>query len=381
MSLRTKRIQVSAIKQLPVIASTMTDTISLGQGIPDMPTPGYIRDGVIELLKNDVSIGKYSLQPGVPQLKQVLGERLGVNPDTELFITAGAMEALAAGLLSIIDPGDEVIVFDPGYAGHIEQIKLADGVPVFVPLQEQNSWAVDLVALALAITPKTKAILFCQPANPTGHILSDNELRIIITLAQQHNLSIISDETYDFLVYDNKTYRSLLNFPEIRDRLIVTKSFSKQYAMTGWRVGYMVAPADIIQEALKVHDAVVICAPTISQQAALIALTGKPYPSDPDIKQLLAERRDVMCAELDKLPDLFIYQKPIGAYYVLAKYLKTNLSSWDFVLKLLRDTGVITIPGSAFGPCGEGHIRLSFGGTPADIQEAFKRIKLWNTTL
>ncbi|EKD79471.1 MAG: aminotransferase, class I and II [uncultured bacterium] len=151
--------------------------------------------------------------------------------------------------------------------------------------------------------------------------------------------------------------------------------------MTGWRVGYAVGPTDVIQEALKVHDATVICAPTISQYAALIALTGTPYQDDPDIKQLLTERRQVICEELDQLPDLFRYEKPAGAYYILARYLKTNLSSWDFCLKLLRDTGVITIPGSAFGPRGEQHIRFSFGGKPEEIQEAFKRIKQWNQTL
>lgn len=365
MSLRTQRMQVSAIKQLPIIASRMTDTISLGQGIPDIPTPGYIRDGIIELLRTNENIGKYSLQPGLPELKQVLGKQLGVNPDTELFITAGAMEALAITLLSLVNPGDEVIVFDPGYASHIEQIKLADGVPVFTQ----------------TVTARTKAILFCQPANPTGHILSDEELKTIIDLARKNDLYIISDETYNFLVYDNKSCRSLLEFPEIRQRVIVIKSFSKQYAMTGWRVGYLIAPPDIIEEALKVHDAMVICAPTISQYAALIALTGKPYPDDPDIKQLLAERRDIICRELDQLPDLFRYQKPDGAYYILARYLKTNLSSWKFCLKLLHDTGVVTIPGSAFGPQGEHHIRFSFGGTPKDIQRAFERIKQWNTTL
>lgn len=371
MSLRTQRIQVSAIKQLPVIASTMTDTISLGQGIPAVPTPGYIRDGVIELLNKQPEIGQYSLQPGLPMLRAELAKRLQRDVE-EICITAGAMEGLMATLFSIVDPGDEVIVFDPGYASHIEQIKLADGVPVFIP---------NVAALASAITKKTKAIVLCQPANPTGKILSATEMQTIVRLVIANQIYLISDETYDFLVYDNLPYQSFLSVPDLSDRLIVTKSFSKQYAMTGWRVGYVVAPVEIIQEIFKVHDATVICAPTISQYAALIALTGTPYPNDPDIKQLLMERREVICAELDQLPDLFSYQKPQGAYYILAKYLKTNLSSWDFVLKLLRDTGVIAIPGSAFGPSGEGHVRFSFGGTPNDIRAAFTRIKQWNQTL
>lgn len=372
MSQRTQRIQVSAIKQLPVMASTLADTISLGQGIPDVPTPGYIRDGVIELLQQNEAIGKYSLQPGLPALKTELAKRLR-RSEQEFFITVGAMEGLATAILSIVDPGDEVIVFDPGYASHIEQIKLADGVPVYLPY--------NLNKLADAVTSKTKAIMLTHPVNPTGYVFSEQELSTICTVAQQSDLWIITDETYDFLVYDNVPYRSLLTFPEIQDRLVVTKSFSKQYAMTGWRVGYVIAPPGMIQEMLKVHDAVVICAPTISQYAALIALTGTPYPDDPDIKNILAERRDVMCVELGQLSDLFQYRKPQGAYYILAKYLKTNLSSWDFCLKLLRDTGVITIPGVAFGPRGEGHIRFSFGAAPRQIKEAFKRIKQWNQTL
>jgi aminotransferase len=371
MSKRTASIQVSAIKQLPVIASQLPNTISLGQGIPDVPTPGYIRDGVIELLRTTVDVNKYSLQPGLPALRQTLAERLQRSVD-EICITAGAMEGLLSTLFSVIDPGDEAIVFDPGYASHIEQIKLADGVPVFVP---------NCAALAAAITNKTKVIIVCQPGNPTGAVLSAADLKLISDLAIQHNLVIISDETYDFLVYDNVPYSSLLTIPEIQDRLVVTKSFSKQYAMTGWRVGYVVAPIAIIQEIFKVHDANVICAPAISQYAALIALTGQPYPDDVDIKQVLTERRAVICAELDLLPDLFSYEKPQGAYYILAKYLKTNLSSWDFCLKLLYETGVITIPGSAFGPSGEGHIRFAFGGKPSDIQQAFERIKQWNKTL
>ncbi|EKD78713.1 MAG: hypothetical protein ACD_41C00288G0004 [uncultured bacterium] len=371
MSVRTERIQVSAIKQLPVIASTMADTISLGQGIPDVPTPGYIRDGIIELLRTHPDIGKYSLQPGLSALRSELAQRLQCFID-EICITVGAMEGLMATLFSMIDPGDEVIVFDPGYASHIEQIKLADGVPIFVT---------DCAALAAAITTKTKAIIVCQPGNPTGKILSLAELQTISALAMKYNLVIISDETYDFLVYDDLPYQSFLTRPEIRDRLIVIKSFSKQYAMTGWRVGYVVAPPLVIQEIFKVHDATVICAPTISQYAALIALTGTPYADDPNIKELLADRRDVICTELDQLKDLFSYQRPQGSYYILARYLKTNLSSWDFTLKLLNDTGVITIPGSAFGPHGEQHIRFSFGGTPEKIKEAFKRIKQWNTSL
>jgi aminotransferase len=185
------------------------------------------------------------------------------------------------------------------------------------------------------------------------------------------------DETYDFLVYDDVPFFSLTSFPEIKEQIVACYSFSKQYAMTGWRVGYMYAPSPIIDQALKVHDAVVISAPTISQYAALAALTHKVQSSaGEEIREILARRRALVCSRLERLMDLFSFVKPDGAYYVLPRYLKTELNSTDFSMKLLHEAKVITVPGRAFGPNGESHIRLSYGGTEEEINLAFDRIEL-----
>lgn len=394
-SQKVLNIDVSLIKQMPVKAHKLVlegkfqkdDILSLGQGIPSMKTPKYIRDAVIEQLQDDDKICKYSLQPGVPELKKAVADDLEkkskrkIDPESEIFISAGAMEALIVGMTAIIKKDEEVILADPSYASHIEQVVFAQGKPVYLPLDPNNNWEFNIDTLKSKITKKTKAIVICNPANPTGTIFSKEKLDHIAKLAIENDLFVFADETYSYLVYDNHPFTSLIEYPELKDRLIYTYSFSKEYAMTGWRVGYMYAPKFIIDQCLKVHDALVICAPTISQYAALAALTKKPYKNDPDMIEIYNKRRKLMCKYLDKLNDLFSYQSPTGAYYILVKYLKTDLNSLDFCMKLLEEIGVIAIPGSGFGPNGEGHIRLSFCATEEDIKKAFERIKKWNKTL
>lgn len=383
---RVRDIQVSAIKRMPLVARNVPGAISLGQGIPSIPTPLYIRRKVIELLSSQPAIGKYSLQPGLPELKTVIADRLSaridapVNPDEQIFISAGAMEALFAALVSIVETGDEVLLFDPSYASHIEQVLFSGGVPVFVPLAGERGWALDIEQVRSKITPKTKAIVICNPVNPTGKVFSRAELQSLASLAREFGLVVIADETYDFLVYGDLRFTSLLDFPEIREQTIACYSFSKQFAMTGWRVGYMYAPQAVIEQALKVHDAAVICAPTISQYAAYAALTERSDEPE-DLRTILDRRRNLACDRLDRLKDLFSYVRPDGAYYLFVRYLKTDLDSEQFAMKVLEEAKVITIPGRAFGPHGEGHIRLSYGGTEEEITLAFDRLEQWNKTL
>jgi aminotransferase len=385
---RVNQIAVSAIKQMPLFARAVPDAVSLGQGIPSLATPDYIREYVIEALKSDDKIGKYSLQPGMPQLNKAIAlaveARAGrpVDENREVFTAAGAMEALFAAIVSLIDSGDEVLLFDPSYASHIEQVVFAGGAPVYVPLHEEDGWALCVDTLKRSITPRTKAIIVCNPGNPTGKVFTEGELNAIVSVCAEHNLWVITDETYDFLVYDNAPYVSLTRFNEIKDRTIACYSFSKQFAMTGWRVGYMYAPAAVIDQVLKVHDAVMIAAPTVSQYAALAALAITP-PNDgrESLCDILKRRRDLTCERLRNLRDLFSFVEPKGAYYVLPRYLKTNLTSHEMALKILHEARVITIPGRAFGPGGEGHIRLSFGAAEDEINVAFDRIERWNRTL
>jgi len=395
ISHQVKNIEISLIKQMPIKAHKLVlegklkqkDIVSLGQGIPSMATPRYIREAVIKQLKTDDKICKYSLQPGVPELKQAIAKKLTkkanrpVDAEKEIFISAGAMEALAVGISTVVQKGDEVILADPSYSSHIEQVLFAGGKPVFVPLDANNNWEFDIAKLKQKITKKTKAIIICNPSNPTGTILAKKTLDQIAKIAVQNDLFVFADETYSYLTYKKSPFISLLEYPKLKDKLIYTYSFSKEFAMTGWRVGYMYAPSFVINECLKVHDAFVICAPTISQYAALAALTQKPHKGDVNMVKIFDKRRKLMCKYLDELPDLFSYQEPKGAYYILVKYLKTKLKSLDFALKLLEEAGVITIPGSGFGPSGEGHIRLSFCAPEADITKAFDKIKKWNKSL
>ncbi|HVN25234.1 MAG TPA: pyridoxal phosphate-dependent aminotransferase [Syntrophorhabdales bacterium] len=389
ISKRVAQITVSAIKQMPVLASKVPGAVSLGQGIPSFGTPAFVTDAVIRALREDERIGKYSLQPGMPELKAEIATHLhrtrgiSVDPEKELFISCGSMEALAGAISALVDRGDEVIVPSPNYASHIEQILFAEGVPVFVPLLEEEGWRIDIAGMKKAVTPRTKAILICNPMNPTGAAFSSEEIRGIAELAIEQDLFVITDEAYDFLVYSPLRHTSLTAIPELKERLIAAFSFSKMYCMTGWRVGYMYAASRFIDQVLKVHDAFAICAPTVSQYAALAALratNGHDGEGDRFIQELVAAldaRRHLACARLDRLSSLFSYQKPQGAYYVFPRIVPGSLKSMDLALRLLYEAKVISVPGNGFGPSGEGHIRFSFGGTEEEISEAFNRIENW----
>ena len=379
---KVKDIEVSLIRYMPVLASKVPEAVSLGQGIPSFELPEYIREKLIEALQSQKNINKYSLEPGMPILKEEVAKYLErtkgvkIDPEKEICITKGAIGGLFCTISTIVERGDEVILLTPAYEPHIEQLKFAEGKPIFVPLIEKESWKPDIEAIESAITQKTKAIIICDPSNPTGSIFEKEGLEKIAELARKNDLFIITDETYDFLIYENKKHLSLLSLPEIRDRVIACFSFSKKYAMTGFRVGYVIAPEKILNEILKVHDESTICAPTPSQYAAFYALTG-PQDYVEKFKEEFTKRRELICQRLDRLPDLFEYQKPMGAYYVFPK-VKLAIKSLEFSKKLLYEAGVVTIPGIAFGPSGEEHARLSFAGEEKEINEAFDRIeKCW----
>ncbi len=382
ISRRVQQITISAIKEMPLLASRLKGCVSLGQGIPSFPTPPHIVDAVCRAMRDLPESGKYTLGPGMVRLRESISEALkrekGVHadPDRELCITVGAMEGLSAAILTVVDRGDEVILPSPNYASHIEQVLLAEGVPVFVPLKSEN-WQLDVEAMRRAVTPRTRAVILCNPHNPTGANFREQDLRALAALAVEHDLFVIADETYDFLTYDGEPHFSLAPLPELKDRIIATYSFSKKYAMTGWRVGYVYACEGLLDQIMKVHDAVAICAPTVSQVAALAALEG-PQECVAQIRAALEHRRDLMCSRLDRLSDHFRYVKPRGAYYLMARSLIEGASSsMTLALRLLNEARVITIPGAAFGPEGENHIRFSFGGHEEEIQEALDRVERW----
>ena len=240
---KIKKCPVSAIKELNMRGLDNKGSISLGQGVPSEPTPAYIRERVAQYLKNEETIGRYAPQPGLTKLRVAIAEwqnslyRKVKLKKENVLVTVGGMEGLFATCTAFLNPGDEVLLFDPSYASHIEQVILAGGTPVYVPLSFENNWSFDVDELKKKISKKTKALVLCNPSNPTGKVFSREEVTALVTLAKKYKFVIIADETYAFLTY-NKKNTSILEFPEIFDQLIVCTSFSKQFAMTGWRIGY-----------------------------------------------------------------------------------------------------------------------------------------------
>lgn len=380
ISQRARNIIISPIKEIALLASTMPDVVHFAWGIPHVATPLHIREALREALLTDVALGQYSPTLGLPALRQAVAQKLQeqfditVDPNTELVISAGAMEMLMVALQVVVNPGDEVIIANPSFASYLEQITLAGGVPKFLPLVEDRNWQMDLTALPGLITSKTKAILLCSPNNPTGTIFTQTELDAIAATVLKHNLILITDEPYHFLTYDGAHCPTLVNDERLKYNRISCFSFSKEYAMTGYRVGYVYAEPGMIRQLLKVHDNTLVSAPRPSQIAALAALQGD-QTCVKDLRDTLQRRRDVMCQQLDDMKQWFSYVKPHGSYYVLAKFLPVGVNDVQLALDLLYGANVAVVPGSAFGPAGAGHLRLCFGCTEADIIKGMERIK------
>ena len=380
LSRRVCNISPSATKQMAILAADIGGCVSLGQGVPSFATPPHVVEAVIKALRGDPGSGQYSLQTGMPALRKRIAQYMldekdvEVDPESEICVTVGGMEALLATVMTVVDEGDEVILPSPTYASYIEQIQLAGGIPVFVPLT--STWGLDLAAISEAVTAKTRAIMICNPGNPTGTVFSNAEIIALCELAVAYDFVVITDEAYDYMVYDGKAPLNPLSIDAFRNNVISVSSLSKKYALTGWRVGWVAAAGMWMEQIMKVHDATAICAPTPSQFAALAALDGE-QECVAGMRDALVKRRDLCCARLDRLQKYFSYVPPKGAFYVMAKYLFPAASSQEVATRLLEEAKVITIPGGAFGQGGEGHLRLSFGGESAVINEAFDRMEQW----
>lgn len=383
---RVQSIKISATKMMPMLAARCDagkadpaeHCVSLGQGVPSFAPPGHVVEAVCQALRSDPAASKYSLQPGMPALRQAVAEHLHAakglrtNPDTETAVTVGAMEALLMAVLTLADTGDEVIVPAPCYPSHVEQVLLAGAKPVFAPCDPAD-WLLDPADVERLVTERTRAVILCNPSNPTGAVQDLDRIRGLAAVAERHGLAVITDETYDSLVYDGPEPISIATLPGMAERCVLVGSFSKTYALTGWRVGYCRAPRELMDEMLKVHDCTAICAPAPSQVAALAALTG-PQDAVAQMREELGRRRDLACKRLDGMGRHFSYVRPAGAFYIMARYLFTDEPSQELAERLVREAGVITIPGGAFGPGGEGHLRLSFGGAREELETAFDRL-------
>jgi len=376
---RVRQIRKSAIHEMTELSKEIDDVAFLSWAKPTSDTPEHIKNAAIEAIKKGLT-GGYSPSEGLDALRKEIAIKLRRDncidaTASQILVTVGAIEGLAAAVMAVIDPGDEVIMPSPTYSTHIRQVRIASGVPKLVPLIENEGFALDVEAMKQAISPRTKAIMFCSPNNPTGTVFSENKLRQLAAIALENNLMIITDEAYEYFVFDDRKHFTIASMPEMRRNVISCFTFTKTYAMTGWRVGYLHADDECVSQIKKAHIPFAICAPVVSQYAALAALTG-PQDCVHEFKEHYLSARDLMCERLDELQDILVYQKPGGSYLMFPRILvDEGKDSTSFCKRLLREAKVSTTPGIAFGPTGESHMRLSFCVPEATINKAFDRIE------
>ncbi len=365
----------SGIRRFFDIAAQMEDCISLGVGEPDFVTPWHIREAAIWAIEKGFTT--YTSNYGLFTLRQRIAahlrNRYGVQyaPENEILVTVGVSEGLDIAMRALLNPGDEVVFFEPSYVSYAPCVLFAGGKPVAAPTDYRNGFQPGVEQLREAITPRTKAILLCYPSNPTGTVASRQVLEAVVRLAVEHDLFLVSDEIYDRLVYDTQ-HTCVASLPGAQERTILLGGFSKSYAMTGWRIGYACAPAPIIEMMMKVHQYTTLCAPIAAQKAAEEALER----GEPEVERMRREydRRRLLIVE--RLNDIGLEcVPPQGAFYVFPSIRCTGLSSEQFTEQLLWEERVAVVPGNVFGASGEGHVRLSYATSLPRIEEALQRIE------
>lgn len=368
-------IPPSGIRKFFDIVSEMEGAISLGVGEPDFDTPWHVRDAGIRSLE----MGKtfYTSNAGLKELKQeicnYLKRRMQVEYDynTEVMVTIGGSEAIDAALRAMLDPGDEVLIPQPSYVSYVPCTILAGGVPVVIELEEKDQFRLTREKLLEKITDKTKVLVLPFPNNPTGAIMEREDLEAIAKVVEEKDLFVISDEIYAELTYKKK-HMTIASLPGMRERTVLINGFSKAYAMTGWRIGYACAPALILKQMLKIHQYAIMCAPTTSQYAAVEAVKN----GDADIEEMKRsydERRRYLLKEFRSLGmDCF---EPYGAFYMFPSIKRFHMTSEEFATRLLREEKIAIVPGTAFGDCGEGYLRVSYAYSLEDLKRAIRRIR------
>lgn len=369
----------SGIRKFFDIVQTMPDAISLGVGEPDFVTPYHIRNAAINSLLDGET--QYTSNWGLLSLRKEISMylqqryQLTYNPNDEVLVTVGASEGIDLSLRVLLNPGDEVIVPEPSYVSYAPGVVFAGGVPVAAPTTAANNFVLTPEALKAVITPKTKAIILPYPNNPTGAVIGREALQRLRNVIVEHDILVISDEIYSELCYSEQGHVSIASLPEMRERTIVLNGFSKAFAMTGWRVGYICGPAAFIDVMCKVHQYTILCAPRQGQVAAEQALKQSREDGFQDVlmmRQSYDHRRRLMVkAFRDMGLDCF---EPLGAFYVFPSIAKTGLTSDDFCERLLREKKVAAVPGTAFGASGEGHIRCCYATALDKLSEALSRM-------
>ena len=370
-----EQIPFSGIRKFFDIVNEMEDVISLSVGEPDFQTPDNVREAAIEAIKQGKT--KYTANVGMIELRQTVAEHvkkrhgLDYDPKKQIVMTIGGSEGVDVSLRAVINPGDEVLVIEPCYVSYRPGILMAGGVPVTIRTKPENDFRLQPEELLDKITTKTKALLFNYPTNPTGAIMERGDLAKIAPILIKNDILVITDEIYGDLTYGGRTHASIAEFPGMYQNTILINGFSKAYSMTGWRLAYVCGPEDIMRAYSKIHQYVVMSAPTISQYAGIEALKN----CDESIEKMREEydrRRIVMLSGLRSLGlDCF---EPLGAFYMFPSIKKTGLKSDEFCEKLLFESKVAVVPGNAFGECGEGFIRCSYAYSIESIERALERM-------
>lgn len=379
LSERIHRVAPSAIRRFFDIAATMENVISLGIGEPNFVTPAPILQAGLESIRQGDTA--YTSNAGVLELRESVAEMLHrryggpvYDGEKEVLITVGVSEAMYLAMQAILDPGDEVIVPQPCFVSYTADVILAGGTVVDVPTYAANDFVVTPEQIEAAITPRTKALLIGYPCNPTGAVMNRQELTAIARVVEQHDLLVISDEIYDRLVYSNHEHVMFASLPGMAERTIHLGGMSKDYAMTGWRIGYAAGPADLLGAMRKIHQYLIMSAPTAGQAAALVAFTDPA--AELAVQEMVASydaRRRLIVNGLNEIGlDCF---EPKGAFYAFPSVRRTGMDEHEFAEKLLLEEQVAVIPGSAFGKGGEGHVRCAYAASQENIEIALERMQ------
>jgi aminotransferase len=374
LSATVASLKPSGIRRFFDLAASMEGVISLGVGEPDFVTPWRVREACIASLERGYT--SYTSNAGLIELRReihkYLEERFAVSyhPETEMLITVGASEAIDIALRAIVDPGDEVLVVEPCYVSYEPVIRLAGGVPVFLHTRAEQSFKLTPEELEAHITPRTKAIIFCYPNNPTGSTMSAEEWKRLLPILVKHDLLVISDEIYAELSYGRR-HESIAALPGMKDRTILISGFSKAFAMTGWRLGYVCAPADLLGGMLKIHQYTMLCAPVMAQMAALEALRH----GQADMERMVEsyrQRRNFVVQGFQEIG--LACHEPEGAFYAFPSIASTGLDASEFAERLLMEEKVAVVPGDVFGDSGRGHIRCSYATSLDQLRKALERM-------
>lgn len=367
-------IQPSGIRKFFDVANEMEDAISLGVGEPDFDTPWRIREeGIFSLEKGKTF---YTSNAGLKELRKEISKYLErkihvtYDPMNETLVTVGGSEAIDIGLRCMLDPGDEVLIPQPSYVSYLPCTVMADGVPVVIPLKYENQFKLTVEELEEYTTPKTKVLIMPFPNNPTGSIMTREDLEPVAQFIVDHDLYVLSDEIYSELTYQTE-HVSIASLPGMRERTLVINGFSKGFAMTGWRLGYCCGPKPIIEQLTKLHQFAIMCAPTNSQYAAVEGLRN----CEDDVQEMRRsynQRRRFLMHEFARM-GLECFE-PFGAFYVFPSIREFGMTSEEFATKLLEEEKVAVVPGTAFGECGEGFLRISYAYSLEDLKEALGRV-------